>query len=82
MCLEFDCSTFNGRDIKDSIKLLSDYRTAAVFGEDVEEIKTKLEEDGQNVLRFMASNGLVANPKNCPSVHKCQAQGRSNLNHY
>ena len=24
-----------------------------------------LEEDGQNILEFMASNGLVANPKKC-----------------
>jgi hypothetical protein len=41
----------------------ADDTETAVFGEDVEEIKTKLEEDGQGVLRFMASNGLVANPK-------------------
>ena len=30
---------------------------------DLEVVLIKLEEDGQNVLKFMASNGLVANPK-------------------
>ena len=41
----------------------ADDTETGVSGTDIEEIKAKLEEDGNNVLRYMASNGLVANPK-------------------
>ena len=41
----------------------ADDTKTGVCGVDLEEIKRKLEEDGNNVLRYMASNGLVANPK-------------------
>ena len=33
-----------------------------VKGNSIAEIIPKLEEDGENVLKYMASNGLVANP--------------------
>ena len=41
----------------------ADDTKTGVSGTNLDEIKKKLEEDGDNVLRYMASNGLVANPK-------------------
>ena len=40
----------------------ADDSTTSVSDKDFEEIKRKLQEDAENVLQFMASNGLVANP--------------------
>ena len=34
-----------------------------VFDKELEEVKRKMEEDARNVLSYMASNGLIANPK-------------------
>ena len=33
------------------------------FDKILEEVKRKMEEDANNVLSYMASNGLIANPK-------------------
>ena len=41
----------------------ADDTETGISGHDLEEIKRKMEEDGINVLRYMASNGLVANPQ-------------------
>jgi hypothetical protein len=40
----------------------TDDTSTSVGDKDVEMMLKKLEEDGQNVLKFMASNGLVPNP--------------------
>ena len=40
----------------------ADDTSSSVTGKTIEEVKLKLEEDAQLGLRFMASNGLVANP--------------------
>ena len=40
----------------------ADDTSTSVKGENLEEVILKLEEDADLVLRFMASNGLVANP--------------------
>ena len=32
-------------------------------GKNVEEVKTRMEEDAKEILNFMALNGLVTNPK-------------------
>ena len=46
--------------------LVKIYSTATITGvsdKDLEVVLKKMEEDAKNVLQFMASNGLVANPK-------------------
>ena len=40
----------------------ADDTSSSITGKTIEEVKMKLEEDANNVLKFMASNGLVANP--------------------
>ena len=40
----------------------ADDTSSSVTGKTIEEVKAKLEEDAEQVLKFMASNGLVANP--------------------
>ena len=40
----------------------ADDSSTSISDNDMEEIKLKLQEDAENVLDFMASNGLVANP--------------------
>ena len=41
----------------------ADDTQSSVSGNDLQIVKSKLEEDALQVLRFMASNGLIANPK-------------------
>ena len=41
----------------------ADDTSTSVTGDNIEEVILKLEEDADLILRFMASNGLVANPK-------------------
>ena len=41
----------------------ADDTSSSVSGKDLTEIIRKMEIDAVNVLKFMASNGLVANPK-------------------
>jgi hypothetical protein len=36
--------------------------STSVEGKDVNTVVEKMKEDGQNILKFMASNGLIANP--------------------
>ena len=40
----------------------ADNPSSTVTGKTLEEVKQKLEEDAEMVLKFMASNGLVAHP--------------------
>ena len=41
----------------------ADDTSSRVSGKDLDEIMRRMEADAINVLKFMASNGLVANPK-------------------
>ena len=41
----------------------ADDTSSSTQGKNVAEVVSKLEEDGEEILKFMASNGLVANPK-------------------
>ena len=41
----------------------ADDTSTSVKGKTIEEVLQKLEEDAGLILKFMASNGLVANPK-------------------
>ena len=55
-------------DVEDWLKnskasTYADDTETGVSGDNLDEIKRKMEEDGEQVLRYMASNGLVANPK-------------------
>ena len=40
----------------------ADDTTSSVTDKDIEIVKQKMEEDATQILRFMASNGLIANP--------------------
>ena len=42
--------------------------STSVSAANIEEVKRKVEIDVNNVLRFMASNGLVANPDKTPLI--------------
>ena len=44
----------------------ADDTSSSVKDKRIEEVVRKLEEDAINVLKFMASNGLVANPSKTP----------------
>ena len=39
-----------------------DDASSSSSGKTVEEVRGKMEEDAEEILKFMASNGLVANP--------------------
>ncbi len=59
--------TIFGADLEDwtkssTIFSYADDTSSSSSGESVEEVKRKLEQDAEEVLKFMASNGLVANP--------------------
>ena len=41
----------------------ADDTSSSTQGKNVAEVVSKLEEDGEEILKFMASNGLVANPQ-------------------
>ena len=56
----------------------ADDTTTGVSDEDIKVVKRRLESDAKNVLRFMASNGLVANPKKTTLVILNQKQNLSN----
>ena len=49
--------------IHSSASTYADDTETSVTGQDIKTIITQLEEDAERVLKFMASNGLVANPK-------------------
>ena len=59
--------TIFGADLEDwtkssTIFSYADDTSSSSSGESVEEVKRKLEQDAEEVLKFMASNGLLANP--------------------
>ena len=56
----------------------ADDTTTGVSDEDIKVVKRRLESDAKNVLRFMASNGLVAYPKKTTLVILNQKQNLSN----
>ena len=49
-------------DKKSTIFSYADDTSSRSSGENVEEVKRKLEQDAEEILKFMASNGLMANP--------------------
>ena len=55
-------SDFEDWLIHSNASTYADDSGTGVKGNSVSEIVPKLEEDGENVLKYMASNGLVANP--------------------